>query len=810
MGSLWGDKIRPAWYRYYAQVWKDAILVFRRPLQTSALLLFIPLMLLITFQSEDGPFNSDNLPDSCGYQDNYHFHIKNLNVYSVALLALGPIGAAFIGTVFVIDEGRSGFWLVLLNNRKGTKSMRLAWWTVLSVLTLISCLVAGGVGKIHSRSFLHTLPYGVVVGSIFSYAVATMAGFHMFAALTCRFTRNSAFLVIVFLLLCGIYFITTLAGTLSDQTHTYLRPQNTTQTICQEWSQSQVCAEYFHCEVPLTMDNGDLFHGCWYEASGIDSFWKPKNSAQVVRLFVMFFFPSFHLSHMWRLLYGISMLQIDSSAFYQADWFYLSTRRLIQLARDLNGTVPYVDTTVSVEQSQNFFSSVGNMAVLGTSNCTSAPHFTVKKGGNIGDYPPSFGLSMAYLYFLTVFFMAITLVLDHLYIRFSRSKRRLNPIKGQVLPTGMALNNARLWYDKQGPERNETFVVLDGVNLEVANKELLALVGRNGAGKSSITRILAGTLCAKVQRDLPQTSFSCNGKLLQETCVGVCEQDGYLYAELSVSECLTFVALVRGVTPSSVRDVVHVWMKDLNMVAIENTLVRNLSGGMARRLSIGLATIGNPDLILLDEPTTAMDPINKRYVWQHIQKMKTSSIILLCSHDMEEVETLADRVAILNAGKVVAQGSPTELLGQFGSTVQFSLYIDPVNVSQVEHTIGCYFKPRFPHHNITVKTVSSGLAVLSFRETSATFDRQLFAESLNDLIDWMDNPLIKGYGISNTTLEEVFMEVVQSTYTKMSESNHPSSNAETNPSDGSDMAVDQLCDSASEEDIDSPRPPPPR
>ena len=112
-----------------------------------------------------------------------------------------------------------------------------------------------------------------------------------------------------------------------------------------------------------------------------------------------------------------------------------------------------------------------------------------------------------------------------------------------------------------------------------------------------------------------------------------------------------------------------------------NLSVGKYSGGMRRRISVALSTMGNPNVILMDEPTTGMDPVSRRHVWALIQKLKTEKVILMSTHAMEEAELLSDKIIILNYGDVKCVGTPLQLKNMLGNGYRISMICDKQNVS---------------------------------------------------------------------------------------------------------------------------------
>jgi ABC-2 type transport system ATP-binding protein len=202
-------------------------------------------------------------------------------------------------------------------------------------------------------------------------------------------------------------------------------------------------------------------------------------------------------------------------------------------------------------------------------------------------------------------------------------------------------------------------VALRGIDFTIAAGEVFGLLGPNGAGKTTTVEILegyrsrdAGTV--EVLGADPERA----GRAWRER-VGVVLQSSSLYPNLTVRESLD----VFGGYYSSPRDVPEV----IEIVGLEekrDARVRTLSGGQQRRLDLGLALIGDPELIFLDEPTTGFDPGARRNAWDTVRSLRAlGKTILLTTHYLDEAEQLADRVAVLRDGVIVREGAPSELTG---------------------------------------------------------------------------------------------------------------------------------------------------
>jgi len=210
--------------------------------------------------------------------------------------------------------------------------------------------------------------------------------------------------------------------------------------------------------------------------------------------------------------------------------------------------------------------------------------------------------------------------------------------------------------------------VLHGVGFRVEAGEVFALLGPNGAGKTTTVEILEG------YRDRDEGTVQVLGTDPARAGsdfrarIGIVLQSSAVYPLLSVREILELFAGYY----ERARDVGEV-IEIVGLGEKREARVRTLSGGQLRRLDLALALVGDPELIFLDEPTTGFDPAARRQAWETIRDLRAlGKSILLTTHYMEEAQTLADRLAILRDGRIVATGSPRELLsGATGVEIRY-------------------------------------------------------------------------------------------------------------------------------------------
>jgi ABC-2 type transport system ATP-binding protein len=198
-----------------------------------------------------------------------------------------------------------------------------------------------------------------------------------------------------------------------------------------------------------------------------------------------------------------------------------------------------------------------------------------------------------------------------------------------------------------------------GIDFEIEAGEVFGLLGPNGAGKTTTVEILEGYRTrdggdVTVLGEDPQRA----GRQFRER-VGVVLQSSSLYPSLSPRESLRVFAGYYA-RPRDVDEVIEL----VGLTEKADARIRTLSGGQKRRVDLGLALVGDPDLVFLDEPTTGFDPAARRNAWETVRGLRRlGKTILLTTHYLDEAEQLADRVAVLREGRIVTVGKPSELTG---------------------------------------------------------------------------------------------------------------------------------------------------
>lgn len=221
--------------------------------------------------------------------------------------------------------------------------------------------------------------------------------------------------------------------------------------------------------------------------------------------------------------------------------------------------------------------------------------------------------------------------------------------------TAIRIQDLRKWYDGTP--------VVDGVNLEIPEGEFFGLLGPNGAGKTTTLRMLLGLTpidAGHIEvfgRSMPEGERAVRHRL------GVVPQFDTLDPDFTVSENMTTYASYFGLSGPSLHTHIDRLLERVNLSDKRDAPIQSLSGGMKRRLTLARALINDPAAVILDEPTTGLDPQARHHLWRQLRELRASGVTLvLTTHYMEEAEELCDRIAIIDHGRIIACDSPARLI----------------------------------------------------------------------------------------------------------------------------------------------------
>lgn len=282
--------------------------------------------------------------------------------------------------------------------------------------------------------------------------------------------------------------------------------------------------------------------------------------------------------------------------------------------------------------------------------------------------------------------------------------------------------------------------VLNGFSLNVARGDVVGLLGPNGCGKSTVLNII----CQLLQADAGQVQLMGQPMIEQSanarTLIGYCPQQSALYPDLFPQENIQFFARLYGVPAAQRSARVAELMERFSLVPYAATRSGLLSGGWQQRLSLAVALVHRPKLLVLDEPTVAVDVEARMDLWRLIEGLRDSgTTILLTSHHLAEAQRLCNRVALMRGGKVIAEGGVPELISRVpGQAVAKVQSEDKQAVIQRASDLGWPVREQ------------SG-------KTSLLLPHHM---SLREIVDALDGSKVSAVSVDPVTLEDAYLELV--------------------------------------------------
>jgi lipooligosaccharide transport system ATP-binding protein len=232
-------------------------------------------------------------------------------------------------------------------------------------------------------------------------------------------------------------------------------------------------------------------------------------------------------------------------------------------------------------------------------------------------------------------------------------------------------------------KRFGSFTAVDGIDFDLERGEAFGFLGPNGAGKSSTMRMI-GCVSPPSAGELSILGLDplTDGREIRSR-LGVVPQEDTLDSELTVRENLLIYGRYFGLPRDVIRERTARLLDFVELSDRADDQVEPLSGGMKRRLTIARSLINEPDIMLLDEPTTGLDPQARHVVWDRLFRLKQRGVTLvLTTHYMDEAEQLCDRLVVMDAGKIAAGGSPRELIERYSTPEVLELRFDPADHQQ--------------------------------------------------------------------------------------------------------------------------------
>jgi len=242
----------------------------------------------------------------------------------------------------------------------------------------------------------------------------------------------------------------------------------------------------------------------------------------------------------------------------------------------------------------------------------------------------------------------------------------------------------------------EDVTAVDNISFTVKKGEIFAFLGPNGAGKTTTIHILTTLL-----KPTEGTAIVAGHDVREDSAeirkrIGIVFQDSSLDRELTAYENMYIHGKIYNVDGRDLRKRIEDLLKFVELGKFKNKVVKNFSGGMIRRLEIARALLHRPEILFLDEPTLGLDPQTRAHIWEYIKNMKEEHemTIFLTTHYMDEAEQLAERIGIIDHGKIIAEGSPEELKKRIGKDVIYLRFSDKTeNCMETELVKNCKILP---------------------------------------------------------------------------------------------------------------------
>ncbi len=262
-------------------------------------------------------------------------------------------------------------------------------------------------------------------------------------------------------------------------------------------------------------------------------------------------------------------------------------------------------------------------------------------------------------------------------------------------------------------KRYGTFTAVNGISFQVQSGEFLGLLGPNGAGKTSAIRMMYGFSPVTSGRMMVFGMDIATEWRAIRTRLGVCQQENTLDPDLTVEQNLLIYARYFNINGDRARRRAEELLEFFALTGKRDAKVVALSGGLARRLQLARALMAEPDLLILDEPTTGLDPQSRHQVWGRLAELKKRGLtMLLTTHYMDEAESLCDRLLIMDHGRIIAQGRPRELIAEHAAE----------SVIEIE-TPGQELRDYLRRH--PVKHDDLGERVIIYAETDGELDKEV-------------------------------------------------------------------------------------
>uniref|UniRef100_A0A3P8SHL2 P-type phospholipid transporter n=1 Tax=Amphiprion percula TaxID=161767 RepID=A0A3P8SHL2_AMPPE len=309
---------------------------------------------------------------------------------------------------------------------------------------------------------------------------------------------------------------------------------------------------------------------------------------------------------------------------------------------------------------------------------------------------------------------------------------------------------------------------VDGLSINFYESQITAFLGQNGAGKTTTMSILTGMF--------PPTSGTATiyGQDIRtdmdtiRQSLGMCPQHNILFQYMTVAEHILFYSLLKGRPIAEAEEEVENMLQDLGLPHKRAELTQNLSGGMQRKLSVALAFVGGAKVVILDEPTSGVDPYSRRSIWDLLLKYRAGRTVIMSTHHMDEADLLSDRVAIISQGRLYCCGSPIFLKNCFGAGFYLTL-VRRMKHDALKGSSRCKAKvltttplcnteriTALIHHHVPQARLIEAIGQeLTYLLPSRNFQPRAYASLFRELEETLADIGLSSFGVSDTSLEEV-------------------------------------------------------
>uniref|UniRef100_A0A8C9STH1 P-type phospholipid transporter n=1 Tax=Scleropages formosus TaxID=113540 RepID=A0A8C9STH1_SCLFO len=336
---------------------------------------------------------------------------------------------------------------------------------------------------------------------------------------------------------------------------------------------------------------------------------------------------------------------------------------------------------------------------------------------------------------------------------------------------------------------------VNGLSISFYEGQITSFLGQNGAGKTTTMSILSGLF--------PPTSGTAyiNGKDIRtemdtiRQCLGMCPQHNILFHHLTVAEHILFYSLLKGQPLPKALQEVESMLEDLGLPHKRDEEAQNLSGGMQRKLSVSMAFVGGAKVVILDEPTSGVDPYSRRSIWDLLLKYRPGRTVIMTTHHMDEADLLSDRIAVVSKGRLHCCGSPLFLKSRFGAGFYLTLArrmgdrrgthketeCDCASECSCDCSICTKYKEDaqsqskaserqldgdveiitalIQHHVPEAKLVDVIGQELTYLLPNKNFKNRAYASLFRELEEMLSDLGLTSFGVSDTSLEEIFLKV---------------------------------------------------